>query len=135
MSGIVLGKEIEMDTQKYKDTRGKPRVSLVPTQITLDIARVREYGVEKYPIDGRENYKNVPIEHWVDAAYRHMLEVIKDFNSVAEDSGLTHLSHLACDLAIICELREIERVKTDKVVERDADTDPAWFFDQLRMEV
>lgn len=31
-----------------KADEGKPKLSLVPTQIIRDIAVVREYGIEKY---------------------------------------------------------------------------------------
>ena len=34
--------------QKIKADEGKPKLSLVPWQIVYDIARVREYGNQKY---------------------------------------------------------------------------------------
>ena len=34
--------------QPYKDTKGKPKLSLVPPQILFDIAEVRECGIEHY---------------------------------------------------------------------------------------
>ncbi len=36
-----------MDNQLAKKDKGKAKLSLVPTQITLDIAEVREYGNKK----------------------------------------------------------------------------------------
>ena len=34
--------------QEVKKDAGKPQLTLVPTQIINDIARIRMYGVEKY---------------------------------------------------------------------------------------
>ena len=38
-----------MSDQTIKADADKPRISLVPTRIMIDIARVREFGVQKYP--------------------------------------------------------------------------------------
>lgn len=36
------------NSQEAKADAEKPKVSLVPMKIIFDIARIREYGVEKY---------------------------------------------------------------------------------------
>ena len=77
-------------------------MSLVPSQIVRDIARVREYGNEKY--HDPENWKTVERDRYIDAAYRHMLDFIDNPTSIAEDSGLPHLHHLACNIAFLCEM-------------------------------
>lgn len=98
--------------QLIKADAGKLRLTLVPTQIIYDIARVREYGCNKYPNGGQNNWMLVEIERYRDAAYRHFLKYIADPDSIDEESGLPHLSHLACNVAFLCELENI-RKETD----------------------
>lgn len=107
-----------MDTvncdQLIKADGGKPKLSLVPPQIIFDIARVREYGNKKYPNGGPNNWMLVEPERYRDAAFRHLLAYISDPYGVDEESGLPHLSHLACNVAFLCELEKIR--KTDEPV-------------------
>ncbi len=87
-----------------KYDNGKPKLTLVPTQILVDIAHVREYGVEKYK--DPDNWKRVEIERYRDAAFRHFIAYINDPYGVDDESGLPHLSHLACNIAFLCELQK-----------------------------
>ena len=105
-----------MNDQTIKADAGKPKVSLVPTQIIYAIAKVREYGNNKYPEGGPDNWKNVEIERYRDAAYRHLLEYIKDPHGYDKESGLPHLYHLACNVAFLCEL-ETFNIKIRKTAE------------------
>ena len=102
--------ELEQDRERLrkfaKDTKGKARISLVPMQILTDIAEVREYGVKKY--GSVDSYKEVPIEDYRDALLRHIIEYIKDPNSVDKESGIKHYKHIACNLAFICEMENME---------------------------
>ena len=86
-----------------KYDNGKPKLTLVPTQILVDIARVREYGIEKYK--DPDNWKRVEIERYRDAAFRHFIAYINDPYGVDDESGLPHLSHLACNIAFLCEMQ------------------------------
>ena len=94
------------NNQKAKADAGKPRVSLVPSQIVYDIARIREYGNKKYPEGEKDNWKIVEVERYRDAAYRHLLAYIDDPHGVDEESRLPHLWHLACNVAFLCELEK-----------------------------
>lgn len=91
----------------YKETAGKPKLSLVPPQIIFDVAEVREYGNKKYPDGGKNNWKNVDIDDYKDALLRHTMEYLKDPKSKDEESGIEHYKHMACNIAFICEL-EVE---------------------------
>ena len=93
--------------QQAKADAGKPRLSLVPSEIIRCIARVREYGNRKY--GSPENWRTVEVERYRDAAYRHLLDYIDDPGSVDQESGLPHLWHLACNIAFLCELEKPER--------------------------
>lgn len=90
--------------QKAKADGGKAKLSLVPTAIIYAIARIREYGVNKYPDGGPDNWKQVAPERYRDAMFRHLLAYINDPHGVDKESGLPHLWHLACNAAFLCEL-------------------------------
>ena len=94
--------ETEMNQEIKKDA-GKPQLTLVPTQIIEDIAYVRMFGIKKYP---KESWKQVSLERYRDALFRHLLAYINDPQGVDEESGLPHLSHLACNVAFLCELEK-----------------------------
>ena len=94
------------DSQKAKSDAGKPQLSLVPRRIIFDIARVREYGNNKYPEGGKDNWKQVEPERYRDAAFRHFLAYLDDPYGVDSESGLPHLYHLATNIAFLCELQD-----------------------------
>ena len=102
--------ELEADREKLrkfaKDTKGKAKITLAPMQILKDVAEVREYGVKKY--GSVDSWKEVPIEDYRDALFRHLLEYVKDPNSVDKESGIKHYKHVACNLAFICEMENTE---------------------------
>ncbi len=87
-----------------KHDAGKPRLSLVPTEIIRGVAAVREYGNRKY--GSPDNWRTVePWRYW-DAAYRHLLDCIDNPAAVDPESGLPSLWHLACNIAFLCELEK-----------------------------
>lgn len=98
-----------VDDQSIKADAGKPKLTLVPQQIIFDIAKVREYGLKKYGTS--ESWKDVDIQRYRDATYRHFLAYLKDPQGIDEESGLTHLSHLACNIAFLCELENDKKGK------------------------
>lgn len=88
--------------QAAKADAGKPRLTLVPRRIIIEIAKIREYGNAKY--GDPENWRTVEIERYRDAAFRHLLAYLGDPKGVDNESGLPHLSHLACNIAFLCEM-------------------------------
>ena len=95
-------KDFSEPNQEAKADNGKPKLSLVPRRIIFEIARVREYGNKKY--GDPENWRTVEKERYRDAAFRHFLAYLDDPTGVDEESGLPHLSHLACNIAFLCEM-------------------------------
>lgn len=91
-------------SQSAKSDAGKPKLTLVPQQIIYDIAKVREYGNEKY--GDPENWRTVEPERYRDAAFRHLLAYLDDPYGVDSESGLPHLWHLACNVAFLCEMED-----------------------------
>lgn len=90
--------------QDVKADAGKPRLSLVPPEIIRAVARIREYGCEKY--GDPDNWRRVEPERYRDAMFRHLLAYIEDPAGVDEESGLPHLWHLACNVAFLCEMEK-----------------------------
>lgn len=90
--------------QSIKEDRDKPALSLCPQRIIREIVAVREFGRKKYPED---SWKQVDRRRHFDACLRHLSAMVTyGLDSRAEDSGLLHAAHAACDLAFIIELGE-----------------------------
>lgn len=102
----IAEKHLQIDElppdQQAKADAGKLQLCLVPRQIIRDIAEVREYGNRKY--GDPENWRTVSIERYRNAAFRHWLAYLDDPAGVDPESGISHLKHLACNIAFLCEL-------------------------------
>lgn len=90
------------ENQSAKADSGKPTLSLVPKQIIYEIEKVRSFGVKKYK--DPNNWKRVEIERYHQALLRHTLAVWEDINARDKESGLLHLSHIACNVAFLLEM-------------------------------
>ena len=95
-----------MNDQTAKADAGKLQLTLVPRQIIKDIAEVRMYGNAKY--GDPDNWKQVEPGRYRDAAFRHFLAYLEDPKGVDEESGISHLKHLACNVAFLCEMEAKE---------------------------
>lgn len=84
--------------QSAKADKGKLELSLVNPQLVKAVAEARMYGTEKY--GDSENWRKVEPKRYVDALYRHLLAYIEG-NEVDEESGLSHLSHMACNISFL----------------------------------
>ena len=115
-----LDRPVEKGETDYhaKQDYGKAKLSLVPRRIIWDVAAIREYGNNKYPDGGPDNWRGVEPERYRDAAYRHFLRYLDDPKSVDSESGLPHLWHLACNIAFLCEMEDRYLSKNTEVVER-----------------
>ena len=84
--------------QSAKADKGKLELSLINPQLVKAVAEVRMYGTEKY--GDSENWRKVEPKRYVDALYRHLLAYIEG-NEVDEESGLSHLAHMACNISFL----------------------------------
>lgn len=114
------------DTHVAKADAGKLQISLVPTQFIRDVAKVRMYGNEKY--HSPANWVTVEKQRYIDALLRHILQYVDNNNAVDDESGLTALSHAACNIAFLCEMersdweeRKIEILKKYNAYKEDAE--------------
>ena len=80
---------------------GKLRLSLVPPELIEAVAKIREYGCQKY--GDSDSWKQVEVQRYKDALYRHLLADARGEKTDAE-SGLPHIWHAACNIAFICAL-------------------------------
>ena len=109
--------------QEAKHDEGKLQLTLVPRQIIKDIAEVRMYGNDKY--GDPDNWKQVEPERYRDAAFRHFLAYLDDPYGVDKESGLSHLAHLACNIAFLCDLEKDKRdMEFTATFEGDIDISP-----------
>lgn len=92
-----------------KDIKGKMNPSLIPLRAMESITRVREFGNQKYT---PESFYQVDPKLLVDAAFRHLVAVLKtgNLNEPDPESGLLHLEHALCSLGGAVEIlrRSIE---------------------------
>lgn len=104
-------KESEAD-QGAKADAGKPILTLVPPQIMFEIEDVREYGNNKY--GDPDNWKNVSPDRYWEALIRHVFAAWDDFRKVDPESGLKHLSHIACNAAFLLQMIKWEEEKANE---------------------
>jgi hypothetical protein len=93
-------------SQKAKADYGKEELTLVPRRIIHDICAIRMYGNQKYPEGGPDNWKQVEIERYRNATFRHFLAYLDDPQGKDKESGFPHLWHLACNIAFLCEMED-----------------------------
>lgn len=96
--------------QSAKADKGKLELSLVNPELVKAVAEVRMYGTEKY--GDSENWRKVEPKRYVDALYRHLLAYIEG-NEVDEESGLSHLAHMACNISFLLDEEYLKEHKGD----------------------
>lgn len=85
-----------MSNKCYKDTRGKPKLSLIPYKALVDVALVREFGNRKYKGDTAHL---VSTDDFIDAAIRHLYKHV-DGERIDPESDLSHLAHAATSILL-----------------------------------
>lgn len=101
--------------QSAKADKGKLELSLVNPELVKAVAEVRMYGTEKY--GDSENWRKVEPKRYVDALYRHLLAYIGG-NEVDEESGLSHLSHMACNISFLLDKEYLKEHKGEQIWEK-----------------
>jgi hypothetical protein len=86
----------------HKYDQGKVRMALVPAGIIEAVGVIRTYGTEKY--GDPDGWKTVDAWRYRDALMRHLVEYLRDPSSVDQESGHSHLFHMACNIAFLIEM-------------------------------
>ena len=85
-------------TEGIKLDMGKERMDLIPPQLIKEVARVLEFGAQKY---GDYNwYGGIKYNRMYAAAMRHML-AFWEGEDCDPESGIHHLAHAATNLAFL----------------------------------
>ena len=79
----------------------KPAMHLIPANIELEVARVMQFGAEKY---GPDNWRSVPDlrNRYMSAAMRHINAMRQGF-VIDDESNCHHAAHAICCLMFIGE--------------------------------
>lgn len=93
-----------MSDQMAKKDGGKLQLTLVPMEMVEAAAVVRMYGNEKYPDGGADNWKQVDVERYRNALFRHLFQYLREPYGIDHESGLPHWYHAVCNVAFITEL-------------------------------
>lgn len=93
-----------MNDQNAKRDSGKVEITLVPMEMVEAAAVVRMYGNEKYPDGGADNWKQVDVERYRNALFRHLFQYLREPYGIDHESGLPHWYHVTCNVAFITEL-------------------------------
>ena len=96
-----------MNNQNAKRDSGKIEITLVPMEMVEAAAVVRMYGNEKYPEGGADNWKDVSVERYRNALFRHLFQYLREPFGIDQESGLPHWYHVACNVAFITQ-KEME---------------------------
>lgn len=96
-----------MNDQNAKRDSGKVEITLVPMEMVEAAAVVRMYGNEKYPGGGADNWKQVDVERYRNALFRHLFQYLREPFGIDQESGLPHWYHVTCNVAFITQ-KEME---------------------------
>lgn len=91
-----------MEQGTHKDTVGKLKLNLVPPRSMEAIARVREFGVNKYK-DPWGWMKACTTDEFIEAVKRHLNKRDRG-EELDNESGLPHIYHALCSMAMAVEL-------------------------------
>lgn len=103
-----------MKTPIVKSDEGKPQLNLVPLELLEPLARVREFAVEKYGMEGIESWRDISDDRLLAALLRHTITYQKDHDARDEESGLPAAYHVAINGAFLA-IKAMERMKVMRI--------------------
>lgn len=93
---------IEAQYKNKKTVKSLKNGSIPFPSFIRAVAAARAFGIEKY--HSVESWKSVSAERYRDALYRHWLEYIDNPEKKDDESGLSHLWHVGCNVMFLIEL-------------------------------
>jgi hypothetical protein len=97
-----------------KHDGGKPDLSLIPYSAQCVEAKVFQFGAAKYE---RDNFKKGMESHRLVAAAMRHIGAYWEGEDLDPESGLPHLGHARCCLAMLIELERLSRLKDTRFKE------------------
>lgn len=100
-----------------KFDEGKPKLNLIYKSFVDATAKVRMYGLTKYP--DAENWRTTPTKEHYDALLRHVFAANDYFNDSSQSekndssSKLDHLAHAACNIMFLIEEKLTKKEKSN----------------------
>lgn len=80
--------------QEFKKDGGKLRLELIPGECYQSLGKILTFGAEKY---GDNCWQRVEPIRYVGALLRHLMQYLKDENSIDKESGFLHIEHVLCN--------------------------------------
>lgn len=93
-----MSNEPKLEALRYNGD--KPRLSLLPSQPLIEIAKVMTVGAKKYATDNWRNgfeYRSI-----YDSLQRHLLAWLEG-EDLDKETGLSHLAHAGCNILFLLE--------------------------------
>lgn len=98
-------------TEKHiKYDEDKPRLALVPPSLIMEVGKVLTFGAAKYTPNNWRLMEDT--ESTISAIDRHFC-AWKSGEDLDPESGLSHLSHMATNIAFLLELQHLPRTKKE----------------------
>ena len=96
----------------------KPKMHLLPSKATLEVAKVLTFGANKYDEENWRKLDNLQ-SRYTSGALRHIFAHM-DSEDIDPESGLSHLAHAICCLLFKLEI-ELEDAKNKEKESREPD--------------
>jgi hypothetical protein len=96
-----VGKVLRETEKEYNPKYDKDKLdwTLLPINEVEEIVKVLDFGKQKYSAHAWKGVENAE-QRYLSATYRHLVEYTKG-NKIYEESGLSHLSHLATNIIFL----------------------------------
>ena len=111
----------------HKDTEGKPPMNLLSYRALEQMAKVREFGVEKY---GSTDYSDVDPWALTEAVIRHSYKYLQSGDVYDEESKLHHLAHAATSAMMALEI-ELYYIEEGKLIEESNANRDKWDLEEM----
>lgn len=108
---LARGLDYEVMGDFLKFDSNKPRMALVPASLGIEVGKVVTYGAKKYKVNNWRKVKSQ--EPYINALERH-LAAYKNGETHDPESGLSHMSHIACNAAFLLELANLPLIQTEE---------------------
>lgn len=90
--------------------QNKNRLELIPPEFIDEVGKVFTFGAKKYSVDNWKHLDEDQQKQIMGSLLRHIIEYHKG-NKLDDESGLNHLAHAACNIAMMIWFEKQEKEK------------------------